>query len=178
MDALCSSNHKYSLYINILLKLGLRCSELCGLKWEDINLEEGTVHIKRALTANGSKIYIDKPKSKNSVRKLPIPDDLLEKLKITKKENEFIAILNGHHITPNNFGDIYIKAFYNALKVPKEQRLAPHELRHTCGTLLYEKTKDIYHVSRFLGHSDIGITTKTYVHSQMQQEKVHINFEN
>ena len=156
--------------------MGLRCSELCGLRWSDIDFEQGTMFIKQALTADGSKIYIDEPKSKNSIRKLPIPNELLDMLKTTPKESEYVAMLNGHHITPNSFGDIYIKAFYNAIGVPKEQRLAPHELRHTCGTLLYDKTKDIYHVSRFLGHSDIGITTKTYVHSQFQEEKIHINF--
>ena len=158
--------------------MGLRCSELCGLRWSDIDFESATMYIKQALTADGSKIYIDKPKSKNSIRKLPIPQELLTLLKNEPKENEYIAVLNGHHITPNSFGDIYIKAFYNAAKVPKEERLAPHELRHTCGTLIYENTKDIYHVSRFLGHSDIGITTKTYVHSEFQQEKIHIHFEN
>ena len=83
-------------------------------------------------------------------------------------------MLNGRHITPNHFGDRHMEAFYNTMKVPKEQRLSPHELRHTCGTLLYEETKDIYFVSRFLGHSDIGITTKTYVHSEMQDEKIHL----
>ena len=178
VDALCSANHKYALYINILLKMGLRCSELCGLRWQDINLKEGTMHINQALTTDGSKIYIDKPKSTNSIRKLKIPQDLLQKLKSAEKETEYVAMLNGHHITPNNFGDIYIKTFYNALNVPQEQRLAPHELRHTCGTLLYKDTKDIYHVSRFLGHSDIGITTKTYVHSEMQDEEIHIDFMN
>ncbi|MBO5313166.1 MAG: site-specific integrase [Clostridia bacterium] len=177
VEALCKTNHKYSLYIKILLKMGLRCSELCGLRWTDINFEEGTMHIKQALTADGSKIYIDKPKSINSTRKLKIPPALLDELKNHPKEDEYIAVINGHHITPNSFGDIYIKAFYNALKIPKEQRLSPHMLRHTCGTLLYRETKDIYFVSRFLGHSDIGITTKTYVHSEMQDEEIHLNLE-
>lgn len=176
VEALCKSNHKYALYIHILLRMGLRCSELCGLRWEDIDFKKEKMQIKQALTADGSRIFIDKPKSKNSTRKLDIPADLLERLKEVPKETEYVAMLNGHHITPNNFGDMYIKTFYNDMGVPKEQQLSPHELRHTCGTLLYKKTKDIYHVSKFLGHSDIVITTKTYVHSEMQQEQVHINF--
>lgn len=176
-NALCTSDHKYALYVHILLRMGLRCSELCGLRWEDINLDEGTMHIKQALTTEGSQIFIGPPKSANSIRRLNIPEDLLVRLKKESKDQTgYIAMLNKHHITPNHFGDRQLEAFYNSMNVPKEQRLSPHELRHTCGTLLYQATKDIYHVSRFLGHSDISITTKTYVHSKMQEDEIHINF--
>lgn len=173
-EFLCSSDHKYALLIHILLRMGLRCSELCGLRWEDIDLDAGFMYIRQALTTEGGKVYIGEPKSTNAKRKLTIPEDLLVRLR-SEAGTGYIATLNGHHITPDHFGDRQMEAFYNYMNVPKEQRLSPHELRHTCGTLLYEKTKDIYYVSRFLGHSDIGITTKTYVHSEMQQEKVHID---
>ncbi len=172
-DWLCTADHPYGLYVHILLRMGLRCSELCGLRWEDIDFTQGMLSINQALTTENGVIYIGPPKSANSIRKLQIPEDLLERLQ--KYKGKGYILMNGdHHITPNCFGHRQIVVFYNALKVPKEQRLSPHELRHTCGTLLYEQTKDIYFVSRFLGHSDIGITTKTYVHSEMQQSKVHI----
>lgn len=176
-DALCRSDHKYALYIHILLRLGLRCSELCGLKWEDINLRTGKIAITRALTGENGTIYIDKPKSANSVRKLDIPEDLLTRLAAHYDEKGgFIVMMNGKNVTPQNFGSRQMEAFYNYHKIPSELRLSPHELRHTCGTLLYQKTKDIYYVSRFLGHSDIGITTKIYVHSSMQDDAVHVDF--
>lgn len=182
-DMLCASDHKYALYVHILLRMGLRCSELCGLQWGDIDLKNGTLSVTRALTCEGSQIFIDKPKSATSKRKLKIPQDLLERFSAVKTElvnngeyldKNFIAMHNGHNITPNHFCDRQLKAFYNSMKIPTEKRLSPHELRHTCGTLLYKETKDIYHVSRFLGHSDIAITTKTYVHSEMQDEEVCI----
>lgn len=47
------------------------------------------------------------------------------------------------------------------------EKLNPHELRHTCGTLLYQRTKNIYAVSKFLGHADIKITTDTYIHDDI-----------
>jgi len=189
-EKLCTSDHKYALYIHILLALGLRCSELCGLKWEDIDLENGKMSISRALTTENGVIYIDTPKSANSVRKLDIPADLLERLRKAKAEYDrdppksigihdctgFIATLNGHHITPDHFGDRQLEAFYNYHKIPQNSKLSPHELRHTCGTLLYGGTKDVYFVSRYLGHSDISITTKIYVHSEMQDTPVHIAF--
>ena len=178
VDKLCNSEHQYALLINILLRLGLRCSELCGLRWEDVDFEEGYLHIRRALTTEGGQIYIGETKSTNSTRRLSVPLDLLERMRANQGEqDEYIASINGRHITPDHFNERQLEVFYNSLRVPKAQRLSAHELRHTCGTLLYEETKDIYFVSRFLGHSDISITTKTYVHSEMQQDKIHITFD-
>ena len=176
VNSLCASDHKYALFVHILLRMGLRCSELCGLRWEDIDIEAGTLTVSQALTVESGRIFIDDPKSDNSTRRLKIPADLLARLRAERGNNiGYIATLNGHHITPDHFTERQLEFFYNYHRVPEEKRLTAHELRHTCGTLLYEKTKDIYHVSRFLGHSDIGITTKTYVHSEMQEEKVHID---
>ena len=121
-NALCTSDHKYALYVHILLRMGLRCSELCGLRWEDINLDEGTMHIKQALTTEGSQIFIGPPKSANSIRRLNIPEDLLVRLKKESKDKSgYIAMLNKHHITPNHFGDRQLEAFYNSMNVPKNK---------------------------------------------------------
>lgn len=173
VEYLCSSDHKYALLVNILLRMGLRCSEMCGLRWEDIDFAEKKLTVKQALTWDGGKIQIGAPKSKTSTRRLPIPDDLLEKMR-NQAGTGYIAMTGENHIIPNHFGGSMLKSFYRYMNVPEDERLSPHELRHTCGTLLYEQTRDIYYVSRFLGHSDVGITTRIYVHSEMQQEKVHI----
>ena len=174
-DRLCAVNHPYTLFVHILLRMGLRCSELCGLRWEDINFATGTMSITQALTAESGRVFIDEPKSKNSKRTLPIPEDLLQRLSQSKSEG-YIAMNGKRHMTPEHFNERQLEVFYNFLDIPRELRLTAHELRHTCGTLLYDETKDIYHVSRFLGHSDIGITTKIYVHSEMQEEKIHVDF--
>lgn len=178
-DALCSSDHKYAIYVHILLRMGLRCSELCGLRWSDIDLDRGVMHVRQSLTSEGSRIFISAPKSSTSVRRLEIPEDLHERLAeaySNEDRTEYVATFNGHHITPNHFGDRQLEAFYNALGVPRDKRLSAHELRHTCGTLLYERTKDIFFVSKFLGHSDISITSKIYVHSEMQEDQIHVDF--
>ena len=175
VDKLCNTEHQYTLIINLLLKLGLRASELCGLKWENIDLENKIIYINNSITEESGKKYEGKPKTDNSVRKLPIDDYLLNLLKKEPKNNLYLVSKDGKSITPSQ---LYVKlgVYYNFLKVPKEKRLSLHELRHTCGTLLYNDTRDIYHVSRYLGHSDIGITTKIYVHSEMQEESIHISF--
>ena len=178
VEALCNTDHKYSLHVTILLRMGLRCSELCGLRWKDIDFENGFLSVNQALTRESGVSYIDATKSKKSTRRIPIPAPLLERLTQAHKESseEYVAMINGHHMTPDHFNEHQMEAFYNSLNVPADKRLTAHELRHTCGTLLYEDTKDIYYTSKFLGHSDIGITTKTYIHSDLQEKKIHIDF--
>ena len=178
VEALCNTDHKYSLHVTILLRMGLRCSELCGLRWKDIDFANGFLSVNQALTRESGISYIDATKSKKSTRRIPIPGDLLERLSKAREESadEYLAMINNHHMTPDHFNEHQMEAFYNSLNVPADKRLTAHELRHTCGTLLYEDTKDVYYVSKYLGHSDIGITTKTYIHSDLQEKKIHIDF--
>ena len=57
-----------------------------------------------------------------------------------------------------------MKKACNELDIPY---LVPHELRHTFGTVLREKGVDIYTISKVMGHSDISITAKIYVHNDL-----------
>lgn len=178
VDALCASSAPYALYVHILLRMGLRISELCGLRWQDIDLEQKTMTVSQALTSESGAIFIGDAKSLSSDRKLPIPDDLIKRLASVENKQGYLAMRkNGRHVTPSHFNALELEVFYNNAGVPMNQRLTAHELRHTCGTLLYEETKDIFQVSKFLGHSEIGITTKIYVHSQYHTEKVHVDFD-
>ncbi len=79
--------------ISVLLCLftGLRVGELCGLKWGDIDFENGTISVNRTVQRvnkrGSSEVVIGSPKSKSSVRIVPIPDFLLA---ILKKEKAMI----------------------------------------------------------------------------------------
>jgi integrase len=160
-------NHKYGLYIRILLELGLRCSELCGLMWSDFDLINKTVHIKRACTEINGKAVIDKTKNKSSNRILPLSSELIEHVisNLPEDKEQFLIVSRRgmiNPITPSKFSGGRYKTFFDDTSIKK--RLSPHELRHTCGTLLYARTKDIYAVSKYLGHANVVITSNLYVH--------------
>jgi integrase len=163
-----SDIHKYGIYIRILLELGLRCSELCGLRRSDIDFERKTISISRGCTEVEGKAYVGKPKNKSSKRILPLSTELCDRLRIhlSKSKNEYLVMplrrKNGLPITPCKFSNGRYKRFFIDMGI--EKCLTPHECRHTCGTLLYEKTQDIYAVSKYLGHSSINTTAKLYVH--------------
>ena len=91
VEALCSFEHKYSLLVQILLRMGLRCSELCGLRWDDIDLEEGFLYIRQALTTESGQIYIGETKSANSKRKLAMPQDLIQRAREKKSDKRHFS---------------------------------------------------------------------------------------
>lgn len=165
--------HEYGIYIQLLIELGLRCSELCGLKWSDIDFTAKTVSIKRACTACEGRYIIDDTKNRSSCRILPLSSDLVRRLKAKcpRHKNCYIVVSrrdNVSPLTPSSFTKVYYKRFFDdyikhTLEV--DRVLSPHELRHTCGTLLYNRTNDIYAVSKYLGHSSISTTARLYVHS-------------
>lgn len=176
VEKLCSVKHEYAPVVVMLLRLGLRESELCGLKWESVDFENRKIKICNAVTRQGRTIYEGKTKTDNSTRVLPMTDEIYTLLENTEKIGAYVFHTDGKRTNPSRIYE-RLDSFYIYLKIEKGKRLSPHELRHTCGTLLYKETKDIYHVSRFLGHSDIKTTTKTYVHSDFQDEEIHLDFD-
>lgn len=171
----------YAIYFLILSKMGFRCSELCGLRWENIDLENNQIHIVESLVSEGGLKFKSPTKSYSSKRTLPIEDDRIFKwLEENKMYGKAYIVKTPMSVemTPNRFSRVILKKIYDHAEIPEEKRLSPHELRHTCGTLMYENTKDIYKVSKYLGHSDISITSKVYVHSEYQEKFTTINCKN
>lgn len=187
-----AETHKFGLYIKILLELGLRCSELCGLKWSDIDFDEKTIFVERAVTPVKNKPNVHKPKTKTSCRILPLSTKMVEALAAAMAEAEKQLIGNknirdefimqtvaGNLFTDSSFTKYRYKPFFKDLHkaYPDIECLTPHELRHTCGTLLYKRTKDLYAVSKYLGHSSVEITAKLYVHDSVDLLRTHLQIE-
>jgi len=172
-----SYKHKYGLSIHILLEWGLRCSELLGLYWEDVNIEKKEVYIQRTIVDNAGIILpSDLTKSDTSNRHLPISQKIIDHYSVERNNATGYMItstkkkgqpLNNKAFTQKRY-QTFFKAYRNYINNPDFRILTPHELRHTCGTLLYERTHDIYAVSKYLGHASIEITTKYYVHQDAE----------
>lgn len=162
--------HQYGLGVRVLVECGLRCSELCGLQVGDIDFDARTLSVRRACTIVGGVPTLDVPKTRNSVRTIPISRDLCEHI-----HSELDGMETTAHIVTTSRGalmaasrytqDQYSRFMRDFLAMyPDVPRLSPHELRHTCGTLLYQRTHDIHAVSKYLGHANIAITSRLYVH--------------
>lgn len=181
-----AEHHKYGLYIRILLDLGLRCEELLGLRWDsDFDWEKGTVHIQRTVVNDSGQIIVaDNTKSATSNRVLPLTKGLKKQLVCERQEQGYLqesTMYPGRPLSNKAFTqkryNTFFKDFQKYIKDPTFPILTPHELRHTCGTLLYRRTHDIYATSKFLGHASIDITSKLYVHSDVDSLRESLNIQ-
>ncbi len=173
-----AKTHRFGLSILLLLELGLRTSEMLALKWEDFDFKARTVNIERACVEIDNKPAIGAPKSEASIRTLPLSKEFCDFLYFYGKSCKGYITLskNGNLMDNANFTKSRYNRFFRELEEDTGMyRLSPHELRHTCGTLLYEHTKDIYAVSKFLGHSSVVITTKYYIHPTVEMLRNKLN---
>ena len=166
-----------SLGVIVCLYTGLRIGELCALKWEDIDLEEKVIHVRKTLQRvyiekdNNSKIIINSPKTTSSIRRVPINNKLYEILKALKKEykNEdfFLTGSSDKYIEPRTYQNLF-KLMLADCKV-KPYKF--HILRHTFATHCIEVGMDAKSLSEILGHSNVSITLSRYVHSSDKIKK-------
>ncbi len=161
----------------ICLLMGLRLGEVCALKWEDISFSDQTlfVHqtVQRVQTKDGSgkktKIIFTPPKSASSVRRIPIPKELM-KLLLALRKSPDSYILTG---SPESFVEPRAMERYFD-KVLKDLGIAHvnfHALRHTFATNCVESGFDIKTLSEILGHSSVNITLNRYVHPTMEMKR-------
>ena len=155
---------------------GLRIGELCALRWRDIRLDEGIINISRtvyrlqSVDANGkkTKVVVEKPKSKKSIREIPIPEHLKDLLKTRKGQDEEYLLSGSEKIVEPRGMQRYIKKLTEKLEMEK---VTCHTLRHTFATRCVEFGVDIKTLSEILGHSSVQITMDRYVHPTMEMKK-------
>ncbi len=167
-----------NLGIYICLSAGMRIGEICALTWEDIDIENGVIHIRRTIQRiymidagiRKTELILDTPKTKNSIREIPMSRDLLKMLKPIKKimNPDFFVLTNDAKPTEPRTYRSYYKKFMQALDMPQ---LKFHGLRHSFATRCIESKCDYKTVSVILGHSNISTTLNLYVHPNLEQKK-------
>jgi integrase len=167
-----------NLGIYICLSAGIRIGEICALTWEDIDTSTGVIHIRKTIQRiyivedgdRHTELILDTPKTKNSIRDIPMNRDLLKMLKPIKKvmNNSFYVLTNDAKPTEPRTYRNYYKRLMKELEMPD---LKFHGLRHSFATRCMESNCDYKTVSVILGHSNISTTLNLYVHPNMEQKK-------
>ncbi len=163
--------------LGILLTMysGMRIGELCALTWGDIDFAVGTIRVSKALQRVSEKsgnhktsVVITSPKSKTSVREIPIPAFVLDILKRNRRsDNCYVLSGNSHPVEPRTMQN----RFKAVLKECGIRSANFHLIRHTYATVCIESGFDAKTVSELLGHSNVNITLNRYVHSSMETKK-------
>jgi integrase len=161
----------------VLIYGGLRLGELLGLRWSDIDLVAGRLHVQRTLQRlkHGQGLVVGEPKSSHGRRQIALPSvvvDVLKRWRIRQKEERLLAgerwVDTGYVFTTSvgtpmeqsNFNH-YFDRTATRLGLPP---IRVHDLRHTCATMLLSQGVHPKVVQEMLGHSQISLTMDTYSH--------------
>lgn len=184
----------YGRYYNeilILLRTGLRIGEFCGLTVQDIDFENGLINIDHQLCweKGGSGYYIDTPKSKSSIRKVPMSAEARKALErvIARRGKPEPFIVDGYSgfLFVNEIGEPYpahhyqealrrVVQKYNRTHEEQLPKVSPHVLRHTFCTRLANKNMNPKSLQYIMGHSDINITLNLYAHASIDNVKAEV----
>ena len=173
------------------LYTGMRLGEICGLKWEDVNWEQGTIQVRRTVQRLGSRcrdapgecaasfrgsrrtaLHVDTPKSASAVRVMPVPRFLLEMLRemqvVQAERGEGEYIFGGKRpaeprTVQRRFQGLARKAGITGVHF--------HSLRHSFATRLLELGTDMKTVSELMGHSSVRTTLEFYAHSLIESQR-------
>lgn len=181
------------LYIPTLLAIatGARRGEIMGLRWEDVDLERGTVSIRQELLRVNREMVFWRPKTAGSARLVPIPPFVVRELKAHKKRQlewklaagsawQETGLVNtwedGSLINP----DTVSTQFSKRMREAGFAGVTFHGLRHTHATLLFTWNVHPKKVAERLGHSTTKLTLDNYSHATptMQDEVVRLLEEN
>lgn len=164
----------------ILLKTGLRISELCGLTAQDLDFENHTINIDHQLLRNQEGYYIETPKTKCGIRKVPMSEEAgkaFQRVLKRKKTGKGIVIDGYRNFLFLNQKGMPMTACYytstlrNIVKKYNKYhdeplpKITPHILRHTFCTRLAQKNMNPKNLQYIMGHSSIMITLNLYAHA-------------
>ena len=177
-----SWDHKLGLLIYVTALLGLRRSEVLGLRWKAIDFNENKITINHTVTEtriDGQTVIVasDRTKTKSSYRTFPMSESVREKLlawREVQKQNRKICgnCYNMNDIDyvftdemGNRFKPRYIEdAFPKILERNGLRKIRFHDLRHTCASLMHKMGLSPKEVQDYLGHSTVSVTLNIYTH--------------
>lgn len=185
MKELKTSSEKLAFGIYLSLTLGIRLGEVLGLRWSDIDFKKGIVHIRRTVNrlekidGLGTELVVGTPKSKKSLRDIPISEGYCRNLmlywarlsrimrKPPKDDDYLLRSSVGGPAEPKTLQETFKRTLRSAGIADANF----HSLRHTFATRAIEKGADVKTLSVLLGHSSVNITLNRYAHVLDEQKR-------
>ena len=197
----CPLGHKYHAPLVLAYHTGARIGEVLGLTWDDIDLQNGTIHICRQLNLAGRRhlMYFSAPKNRTSTRRIYIDKVLIAELrqwKTLQSRNE-LRLGNAYQLVyEDTDGRVHTSPKIEARQIDMPRRavvctdafglpihyasfrkllhplgLNSHSFRHTHATRLIEAGANPIDVAARLGHADVGITQNLYAHDTEEMQR-------
>jgi integrase len=190
-----SADHRLGAIASLALTLGMRQGEILGLRWEDVDLDAGTLRVTGTLKRRpgvlqnrpGAGLYREpKPKTKAGRRELPLVNGTLDMLKrrqrIQREERMKAGPLwhDSGYVFTGLRGDPLgareaTRLWYGWTTRAVGRRVRFHASRHSAATYLLAQGVRVEKVQQLLGHANIGITLDTYGHPSVDDLRVALD---
>ncbi len=160
----------------LIITTGIRRGECFGLQWGDIDFDNHTIRIERNVTYTAfDGITVGLPKTDTGIREIPLSNKVIDMLnkykedelsKFALSDNAFLFHSSESVFYPHEptYLTKHLKRFMKQIGLPD---MSPHDLRHTCATMLIQSGADIKSVQDILGHADASTTLNFYVKSNI-----------
>lgn len=164
-----------------IAQTGLRRGEALGLDWSDVDLDRGTLTIRRQFTVIGGRCTIKDVKTPRARRTVDLDPETVLVLREWRKrqprtlnpdaasKHAVFTYPDGARVGPTRSLNDH---FHRIIATAGLRRLTIHDLRHTHATLLLQRGVPIHVVSRRLGHASEAITLTTYAHVLPDQARM------
>lgn len=181
-----STYRKYYDEFIVLLGTGLRVSEFCGLTLQDIDFHAKRIKVERQLARTRSgKYYVEKPKTKNGVRYVPMSTEVYESMRniVQQRYSDgpeiiidgvvgFLLLDRNHRpkvaLHLENELRWCMKKYQKRNPNKKLPTITPHVLRHTFCTNMARSGMAVKNLQYLMGHSDVGTTLNIYTHARYE----------
>ena len=162
--------------IHIAVRYGMRRSEILGLRWSSVHLDEGYITIEGTAVPNaGQVLYSDETKNRTSNRSLPLTDEEIAFFRTVREKQESNADTFGNCYTHSDYvcthkdgrpirPDYVTHAFKRLINKAGLPDVRFHDLRHSFATVYINNGGDLKHLQEWLGHSKIDTTGDIYSH--------------
>jgi integrase len=180
--AVASTGSAYGPIWMVALATGMRRGELLGLRWQDVDLERGIVHVRQSAGRVRGKMVLSQPKSRAGKRVIPLQAAVVAALRDHKvRQNErrltlgaawedhdlVFAAASGRPINPSNLR----RDFVTLAKRAGVPMIRIHDQRHTYATLGLSSGASLKALSESMGHAQTSITINTYAHALPHQRR-------
>ncbi len=165
---------RFSALYWLALALGLRRGELLGLRWQDLDLAKGLLHVRQSLVALHGRPVVQQPKTERGRRTVELTPELVAVIQRYRAQQAKAKLFFGQEykdhglVFPTERGEpmaprSLTRQFERRLASAGLPRIRFHDLRHTFASLAFPDA-DLKTVSSILGHGDISTTADIYSH--------------
>lgn len=164
-----SQTHRLHALFVLAITSGLRQGELLSLKWDDIDLDAGVVHVRRTVVQVNNTFVVNDPKTAKSRRQVEIPAIAVEALEEHRGRQLREGFAGDGRVFVGQRGawlrrNSVIAQLRRLLELADCPRIRFHDLRHACASLMLLDGVNPKVVQERLGHSTISQTMDTYSH--------------